>query len=358
MQTKLKVFTLILCVISCSRISTDEYFNFPVREVSLPEPDEMLTPVIIAENLSGFYNFWIDDGYIWAELKSSNEGILLAAELETGKEIGWYGKKGRGPNDFLSPVSFEVNGGHMLIFDVMNARVSDIDLRASIDDGSAVFSSIDTLNKGDYAYLTLMSVHKWNNSFLALDTGADPSTPDLYRAPDYVMYDIWTGQRTKEYALFKSIPLRSSKKELKRVEVKSRLYSEDCLIPNDKGICFVMKYIPQINFFSPQSGTARGFRIKELSDKSLIPGFLHYNSVSAFGNYVYALYVGASVDDANSAQATTELHVFDFEGHFVHRYPLDGAYIDVRTDTSGLYLSGLEGIGEKFVYRINWDSID
>lgn len=355
MQTRLILLLLPLVIFGCNKHNTtDAYFNYKIKEVSIPDTIMELYPTVVLDDLSHFFDFWIDDEILWGQLSNSAGDILLAADINSGKEIGRFGKKGRGPKEFLSPVSFDLNEGHMLIYDVMNTRVSDLNLKSSIDRGITDVSNVFPLNPGRNEFLTLSSIHRIDNSLLALDTGANPTSSDLYQTPDYVLYDLSNGKRTKEFNVFKSIPLKSTKKELKHIEVKSRLYLTDCSLPNEMGICFVMKYIPQVNFLNPQSGKITGYRITELSGKSLIPNYLHYNSVCAYGDKVYAIYVGADIDLANDAQVKSEIHVFNLNGEFQQRLALDGTYVDVRASDEGLFLSKLQENKTKVLCELEW----
>ena len=359
MQNKLIIGGLLLCLIgSCNRPKLDDYFNFPVQVVSLPGPEEVLHPEIVSFELSKFYEFWIDSCYFWARLAGPSEDILLAADITTGQEIGHFGKKGRGPQEFLNPMGFDLVNGHLNIFDVMNTMVYDLNLRESLENKTESFSSITPLDRGTNDYLPLLSIHRMGDSLIVLDTGAIPTSQDLYNIPDYAMYDLRTGKRIKDFNVFRSVPLSNSKKESKHVNVKSRLLLADCTLPDEKGICFVMKYFPQINFFSIKDRTIKGVRITELSDKALVNGFLHYNSVTAYEDKIYAVYVGGDAGSANEAKITTELHVFDQNGVFIHRMPLDGTYIDVRASDTGLYLSKLDTDGKTTILcRLDWNTL-
>lgn len=358
MYCKLIVTIIVPLAIACnSQPRTDSYFAFPVQEILLPELERPVVMTPLPECFSGFSSFWIEDNLFLGSLDMDPYDILMSADLSSCTETGRFGKRGRGPLEFLSPVSFDLNDGHMLVFDIMTTRVSDIDVEESIRNGSSVIKNVCQLETGEYAYLPLATIHQWENGLLAFDTGNDPMSHDLYNVPDYVEYNLCTGEKVKEYELFKSIPLSNKKKEHEYVEVKSRLALTDCVLPGKSGICFAMKFIPQINIFNPSTGECRGYRISDLSVNSLKPAYLHYNSVCTNGSDIFAIYVGAQESIANNAQITTELHQFDIDGRFMHRIPLDGAFIDCRASESGLYLSkAINGGKDVGLYRIEWDT--
>ena len=354
------IISLLPLVLACSGIEeTDNYFNFPVQEISLPESGIVVEPERMSDDFSSFSGFWVEDSLFAGSFFTGSEDVVMAGNVVTSSLYGRFGRQGRGPQDFLSPVAYELNDGHLLIFDIMTSKVSDLDLKRSIEEGSAVFSGIHELDKGENSYLPLTAIHRWNDRFLAYDTGNDPMSEDLYSSPDYVLYDLATGAKLRNYHLFASIPLSNKKKEENLVKVKARLALSDCTINDRTGICFVMKYIPQINYFFPETGEVRGFRVTELSDKSLMDGYIHYNSVCSYGNAIYALYSGGQLSALNRGEALTEeLHVFDLSGHIMQRILLDGVYVDCRASSEGLFLSRVVDDGADVgLFRIRWDSL-
>ncbi len=359
MKIKLFLLELLPIVIACnSTPKTDNYFNFPVQEIELPEIGTKIKPEKIPELFSGFSGFWIEDSLFVGSLPILSDEVIMVGDILSNKELGRFGKRGRGPQDFLSPVSFDLHDGHIFIFDIMTSKVYDLDLDRSIKENSSIFTDVYTIEKGDDTYMPITAIHCMNGRLLAYNTGNDPMSEDLYSIPDYVEFDLGSGKQIKEYSLFKDIPSQNKKREHGYVGIKARMALTDCYLPKEGLICFVMKYIPQLNIFNPESGEARGFRIKELSENSLTPSYIHYNSVCSYGNSIYALYIGEMINVANQGIINTELHVYDMKGYIKQRIPLDGTYVDCRASESGLYLSkAQDGGADVGLYRINWDAL-
>lgn len=357
--TILMISVFIPIFIACNSLpKTDNYFSFPVQEMPLPELEKNLVMDLMPECFSGFSSFWIEDSLFLGSLGMAAEDIVMTADIYSGVETGRFGKRGRGPAEYLSPVAYDLHDGHFLVFDIMTAKVSDIDVKKSIKNGTTITSQIYNLETGEYAYLPLASIHRKNDTLLAFNTGNDPMSQDLYNVPDYVSFDLSSGEMKEDYGLFKSISLVNKKKEREFVDVKSRLALTDCVLPDNNKICFVMKFIPQINIFNPETGECHGFRVSELSANSIKPEYLHYNSVCSYGTKVFALYVGAQMNQANQAQITTELHQFSIEGKLLRRFLLDGTFVDCRAGKSGLYLSkAVYGGKDVALYRVNWETL-
>jgi len=338
--------------------NTDKYFTFPVTEIGLSEIKDTLLPRPICDSAWTYQAWYIDgdQGVFLSPLSLAQSKFVTVSDISSGTEYGRFCEIGRGPQDFLSPLASDYTNGYLSIFDLMTTRYSELDIESSVSQGRSIFVRNLPLDKSGKDYLSLFSIHRWKDSLLAYDMGQNPASDDLYRMPDYVMYDVESGKKQKNLHLIQNSPLTNLKRERDLVPVKGRLAATDFLDEASNRLCFAMCFIPQLNIVNLETGESRGFIVKDLKKTSLQNGFRHYHDIAAFRDRIYALYFGLEENKIFSGKAQTELHVFDWGGKMHARYIILDVVNGCQASDRGLYVT----LFSNNSYRLNlipWDQL-
>lgn len=297
---------------------------------------------VLEEDLPYQYAFVNDSLFlgIYPGVLVNGGKFVTVINHSTGQELGRFCNQGRGPQDFLSPISADYRDGHLYIYDYMLRRYSDLDVIKSLSQGTEEYSLILPIVYEDGAARALLSIYKIEDRLLAFDTFQKAGSPDLSDTPDYSFFSLDDGRRLGSLNLFKDVPLVADRKEQKLVPVKERLSMADTYSSHLDKLCTVMTYIPQLNIIDVQSGVATGIKIADYAPKALKSGYRHYQAVSSDDERIYALYWGADEEKIYDGMVTnTELHIFGWDGKMLSRYRIPGLYIRCWVTESGLYMT-------------------
>lgn len=350
------LFCLVIPVGCRQAPNTNKYFSFLISEIDMPEISDTLIPEQVCDSSWTYQAWYIDDdrGVFLSPIVYADSVFVSVEDITTGAVLGRYCKKGRGPQEFLSPFASDYKDGRLSIYDIMTNRYSEIDIEASIAQGRSLFVRNTTLDSLEEDYLTLFSIHKWKDSLLAYNMGQNPMSQDLTRMPDYTIFNIDNGEKVRDLHLFKNIPLSDKRREIKYVPVKSRMGATDWLGEELNKMCFAMYFIPQLNIVDLSTGKAEGFFLKEKKRTSLLNGYRHYHDITATRDYIFALYYGEKEDTILSGVTQTDLHVFDWAGRFLARYCIPAVANACQVSENGLYVTLFSNNSYK-LNLISWD---
>ena len=330
---------------ACSQSQkTDRYFNYPLHKVELPETGGILSPErVLGDTL--FYQFWFITDSLLVGISPAgyvqDDKFITVTDLASGKVVGKFCEKGRGPNEYLSPIAADMQTGQLSIYDYMTARYSELDVPRSISEGRSVYSQIVSVPRESHKSKVLLSIHKWNGEILAYDAGQNIDSDDLVKMPSYVMMDLKTGEQNRSFNFFKRVPLSEKKQRNRLIPVKERLGQVSCLNVDEGKLCFVMGFIPQINIFDLKAERAFGVKVIDYENLSLVNRVRHYQDVTSDRQRIYALYWGVQEQEIPSGKNNTEMHIFDWNGNLLSRYTLPGVFLGCQANDTGLFLSKL-----------------
>lgn len=345
MKKILAAIILFALLEACNQVpNTDRYFNYPVNKSHLPELSGMLSPERVIDD-SYFYQFCFICDSLFVGISPpgyvNNNKFVTVTDLSTGKILGHFCDKGRGPMDYLSPIAADMQDGLLVIYDYMTARYSELDVEQSIAQGQCVFTRNQTIPLIDGESNAFLSIHKWGDYILAFDAGQNSDSANLQRMPDYVVIDQEDGRPIRRFGFFKDVPFSDKKRNGKVIPVKERLGQVDCIDCNEGKVCSVMGFIPQINIFDIDTGNALGIKVVDFEKSSLVNRVRHYQDVSAYRDRIYALYFGIEEQEIPLGTKDTEIHIFDWSGNTLSRYSIPGVYLSCQATEKGLYLTKL-----------------
>lgn len=331
----------------CSQSSKlDKLFNYPINRVQLPEVTNSLSPEYALKD-SLFYQFcYVCDSLLVGVSPAGyvqDDKFVTVTDLSSGVVVGQFCDKGRGPNEFLSPIAADLQDGLLSLYDYMTGRYSELDIKQSIIQGCSVFSRIVPISTENGENKALLSIHIWNDSILAFDAGQNSDSPFLVKTPDYVVIRQKDGETVRNYNLFEAGPLSGKRRGKQKIAVKEQFGQVDCFNCDEGKVCSVMAYIPQINIFDINNGKAIGIRIKDYEKQLLNKRIRQYQDVSSDENRVYALFLGVEENEIPLETKDTELHIFDWRGELLSRFTLPGVFLGCQATEKGLYLTKLTG---------------
>lgn len=247
------------------------------------------------------------------------DGDVLVSVLEKGERKTVF-RNGRGPNELLEPTSLVKKEGCFNIYDSMRRVLLSVDMHSS--DSTA--PSIDTLasikNVGQEGYAA--PIYLYNNDRSYVSSGYQPGywytlVDSNGKILDGVEYISFSGKNFNE-------------KENYVIHLNSfvAIHPE-----KSKGVC-VMSDADAISLFEIESDMIHEYCRKVYSSPSVegtrepnspilrhLPGsYRSFRSVAADEDYIYALYSGNLLRDADiPASECRNLLVYDWEGNAVKR---------------------------------------
>ena len=119
-----------------------------------------------------------------------------------------------------------------------------------------------------------------------------------------------------------------------------------------------MNLLAQINILDLETGTLRGFRLKESPDfdeftkKSYTPT-IYYTDLNATAEFLYALYSEIELDGSRQYPfESREIHVFDWNGNMLRQIILEHKAREIAIDHISGYLYTINEMEEIFRYKL------
>lgn len=337
------ILLLFFIVAGCCRIKEDNLFNYPVHLIEDLDEVEVLSVTKIQDGLD-LANFQLYDSLVISFVPSGSS-FMSVSNYRTGESTQSLCPFGRGPEDYLSvsPLS-HISKDKMAVVDAMKRTLSVIDIRASLESESTVVMRQCGLDCfGDCSPVT--STLLVNDSLVLLFNSAAAINPDkpnlaLSGNPDYILFNVNSGEALREYKCFKGIPYKASSFEL-AVRIKSLLYSYECLNHVSGKVFCAMLHIPQINILDVNTGDMVGFRLKGRPKLDMDDPYAYFVSACTLGDKVYALYSGDRKRvrwDPDSA-GPCSLYEFSWDGSLCRKFLLPTDFTQCASDGNRLYLS-------------------
>jgi hypothetical protein len=272
----------------------------------------------------------------------NRDNFFNIINLDTGKEIGSFCRKGRGPEEVISfgPIKqffkkddnlctflWDYNGGRLFLWNISR----------SVERGSTVYDTIIPYAKNMYFFLFYQPEDMLFVNRPASIPNDDPNSEEVV-LPFYEKRSISTKEVIQDYRIYKEKSLR----EQDVVGLESFFYTWDVIKPDGLKIAQVMKWLPQVNVLDTRTGDVVGYRVKDGPDFSLLekdpfvrPADLYYFSVHADDNYIYATYWGKERWDdriGNIIPSFNTIHVFDWSGEQLYEFVTDRSFQRVWLD--------------------------
>lgn len=340
-----------LTIVGCTQMDEGQLFTFPVEKLADVSYADTLKSSLLLED-ADLSEFIIVDSSVVSYRMMGNDFMSITS-LNPGDTLSLHlCHKGRGPGEFavMTP-SFDYYDGHLSLVDASYRKYYRLDFQKSLDSLKTMIDKEVQLAGNSHAIWPVISAFETGEERLLVH-----SSENLGGRPVFTLMDLRSGERVNEYDCFSPIPTE----RLKRLAWNSRtlLYSFDCINADRNMLFSAMVRIPQINILDLRSGSMKGFRLKGRPRLNRKQAYLHFMSVSAYHDRIYALYSGDKEIDNQMPTSPSSLYVFDWEGNIHAKYLLDGAYQRCFVTDTGIYLSKWDENDKTGLYRVVLPSVE
>jgi hypothetical protein len=322
---------------------SDQYFNGEIRYIN---DSRKIVKNVTTQSLSldGRYHGMIAvyDSLLICWNPRLPEYFFNIFNVDTGKEIGSFVRRGLGPQDAISVNAifqlFKKENDIMALLLAGNEnRLFIWNISQSIEKGSTVLDTTVSYNgrSSSNGSHFLFIFYQAENTLLTyvqamdLDLIGERST-----TPFYEKRTIYTNELLEVYPIYKKEIVQR-----KSHEHSSSLffYSWDAIKPDASKIVQVMARVPQINIIDTHAGEIVGYREKggpgfSLFTKDWNVRRRYYNCVQADNNYIYATYYGKERWEKNETPIINTIHVFDWYGKLVYELEADRSFFRIWLD--------------------------
>ncbi|MBO5562369.1 MAG: hypothetical protein J5939_01460 [Bacteroidales bacterium] len=343
---------LMVVSIGCNQLRPEKLSNFPVKAIDDIAFTGSVIPRLKFKDIN-VNSFAIVDTFIVSYQMSGSNFISLYS-LNSGKELGSYCRKGRGPGENLAMMPFFQPGcraDELFIFDASRSVMQTWNIQASVVEGKDVCFNSVKLNKGRGDYMSLLSLYKLNDGTVLAYDACQARAATLSEIPRYWRFDAVTGEVLDSIKCFKSVPLILDRK--KRLTSASLMTHASCLDFGQNTLFLAMMNFPQVTLIDIDSGEAKGFILRNQPKQDPKKPYYYFSSVSATKEFVFCLYFGEeariflplSLEEERSRECKSSLFVFDWDGNLCAKYLLDNVYERCQVMNDQLYLTrmNLEG---------------
>lgn len=291
-------------------------------------------------------------------LRRNSEFLVSVFNLNSGDMLGQFCPAGRGPDDFWDfyhSEQYVVENNEIKLWGYDKRKnIYLLNLTRSIEEQHTV---IDTLIVHDWMR---HHVRSWAYCFM-LDKDRlmisnsseffEDSNPDnLF--PSYRMYEKTVDKELKRFNMYNRLPKNQDKPQL-----AEQYYSVDRINPAKNKIVESMNFLAQINILDIESGKLKGYRLKGTPDFDDLPLLdynmkFFYNDVCVGEEMIMALYVDADIAESPTS-SSRRIHIFDWDGNFIHELELDVDVNQISFDPVGKYLYGCTALEEMYRFDLN-----
>lgn len=348
----------------CQQNKDEEYFNGDliyldddskiVREVTSKPTD--------AENF-GYGMFAVYDSLAVYWSPKFPEHFFWIFNIDTGKEIGFFCNRGRGPkemNDIHAVFQFFKKGNDLmtLLYAHNERKIFFWNISQSVITGNTVYDtiipydghvrSIQTNSRFDCLF------YQGENRLLAKIASVAERESEA-SLPYYELRSVVPNELVRDLHIYKKRQIQNKSSEMMPVDF---FYSLDVIKPDGSKVVQAMGNLPQINILDTKTGAVVGCRVREnpgfaFFETSMNKRNRYYISVQADDNYIYATYWGKQqwgYDRNGKLPLFNTIHVFDWNGDFICELKTDRSFLRISLDEARNRLYTADPETEKIYY--------
>lgn len=312
-------------LISCSNSSDRKYFNGDIVFLEDDLQLENLTGEQVI--LDGVYAGRMDvcDSLIFMQHFIYPDYFISVFNHYTGKHLGDFIPKGNGPNEFVDIswiYQFFYEDGHLkgLLYSFSKKKIVIWNITESVQTGVTHASQISF--PGNDSNIALGGYIFFENNKYIVANIKNFDSPDL---PDQTYHRInYVTRETEATYSFYNNSIDNND------NVFQALYHHIPVAHNIKGtkLAAAMAILPQINLLDIETGKLIGLRMNRTSNFRNIKNLaremkIHYLSITADMQYIYALYAGETTDLKSGFPNGRIIHLFDWNGKLLRKLYLD-----------------------------------
>ena len=348
MKNHLTILICVACVaISCETVS--KIGNQKVRLVS-PDREEVLSKDnaftgLGIDNMHAIALQIVSDSILVVQLQPTEETpeFFHAFSLRTMSSLGFFGKKGRGPGELISPhIAKKMSGTKtMSVSENSLAKAFNIDVQASIGTKTMVLSKESVVPQVSVDWIPL----------------GDSSQLTLCMEQDEFIFQVFGEKGTVVQTI----------RPYKGIDAQQKApYLSGLITGNASGdqaaVCLVC--FPQVLYMDTITGQITAIAVdseykhwESTLNTMFGPQTIeYYCSITPSRDYLIAAYKGYSIGEGMTGSHGTQIHVFDWNGRFMHRISVSETLSDVCFDSSSRLLYAIDS-SEGSIVRYDLSSL-
>ncbi len=330
----------IFCCCCGQSINESKVFNYPVTMTSMPEITGELSPELFSEfdYPTSQYKMMGDSVMFARNFSSGSEYFFSFVDLASSDTLARICRKGRGPDEMLTPVPFfdVTDNGKAHIVDYGTSTYYQLNLTESLKQKTMVVDQkLDLTPDGVFSPFYSSVIQ---NKLLCFNSVVNKKNANLDGVPHFLVFDLSDGHCIDTYRCFGDIP--SEQKADMKVPVQTTLYFYFTTNQQTGQLFFANLRNPQINFLDCNTGSLRGIRFGSKMRLSLKNPYKCFYSVDSDSERIYALFYGEEVLSEEKTSCS-KLFVFDWDGNVRGLFQLDGRYSGCEVVGDKLFLSSV-----------------
>ncbi len=323
----LSLWLIILLAFSC----TDSKKNIKGKRIHNFPPGKLLHGERCLQGEFGIREIGLVDTFII--IRTVKEDIFQVYSLNSYKHLGFFGKKGKGPREFIAPRFLGQAGSYdsvlgIWILDRAKNKYSLINLQASLIQNKTVtvkeYSLPEELMPASIFYINERClIGACENRQLVFNY--DPEKSAIVYQPIMKLADP-------------GIP----------AEVERMLYYNDCSLKPDKSkLVSLMSYLPRIDIYNGDATHYTTFFTgsmpKNINASAVINGDIidYYEDIFLTDHYIFLLYVNQLDNEVAEIEKNILIQVLDWEGNPVHLFEIPDYILKFAVDKKNGIIYGL-----------------
>ena len=268
---------------------------------------------------------------------------------------------GQGPTDFLHFRHLEqyiVQNSAVKLWGLDNftGKIFLLNITQSIKNQKDIIDSLFFFNWKDKYLSPIGYIFLCNNNSLLIRSPLEMNNEDNYIPYDYHLFHT-NGEKILSYNIYGKPIINTSK-----MKPSPHLYydSQDKLKPDNTRLAMGMSMLAQVNILELETGIIKGYRLENTPDftyltKSPDNFKFFYRQTCVDDEYIFVLYLNVLLNyGMNSPYLANELHVFDWDGKFIHKIMLDNDTSEIAFDPVKKQLFCEDSKDELFCYDLSF----
>ena len=328
---KLLWIILILTVFfGCTQYSDSTYFNGEILSVDskMKKVENVtLTPMAPLDG-TNYGVIAVYDSLMFFLNPKLPDRFFNLFNLDTGKDLGTFCNKGRGPNEMVSVSPIyqffeEENELKTLLFAAPNKKMLKWNISKSIKQQTTVIDTIiDYSCTEDGACYNFIFLQNENTLFTYVPSIS--LNEEEASLPFFQKRTLYSDQVLRDYPIYR----KSIKNGDASIMPEVFFYSNNTIKPDGFKIAQLMTNLHQLNILDTETGEVIGYRMEGSPDFSVFETKKKkinstYVRAQADDQYIYASFWGKESWDRYEIPLINTIHVFDWNGRWLYELKTD-----------------------------------
>ena len=287
----------------------------------------------------------------------NNDYIISVSNLLSGKLLGNFCKRGRACNELIDALPLQevyLEDGDLKtdLISYHDSKVFVWNITKSLQYHRDIYDSIIQLDANNTKTFSIISYRRIDDLLFCYDS-KQTQGHNKDDAPEFSIYSLNTGQKIKNYDIFKVPAIKFEKGVSYRDYCTNRF-----TINKDRPKSFVVfDNFPVYCLINLLDGSINSMIFKDLEPFSLNIDRWYFADVQSDDSYVYALYSGEELYNGMGTDIPNTLFIFDWNGTLKLICNLSDRFTEILIDNGWMYLIHYEGKISKYPLKSITDNI-